>query len=100
MTISAGRNKIPQKIKYIVLIILTSLATLFFERVIEVIRTFNPYYDTEKVVEHAIDFIVNGKFRNSSDAIFFTTKVNGDIPHYWKICIMLKKEWNMRNLLK
>ena len=69
MTISAGRNKIPQKIKYIVLIILTSLATLFFERVIEVIRTFNPYYDTEKVVEHAIDFIVNGKFRNSSDDI-------------------------------
>ena len=79
MTISAGRNKIPQKIKYIVLIILTSLATLFFERVIEVIRTFNPYYDTEKVVEHAIDFIVNGKFRNSSDDIIFTTKVNGNI---------------------
>ena len=79
MTISAGRNKLPQKIKYIVLIILTSLATLFFERIIEVIRTFNPYYDTEKVVKHAIDFIVNGKFRNSSDDIIFTTKVNGNI---------------------
>ena len=79
MKISAGQNKLPQKIKYIILIILTSLATLFFERVIEVIRTFNPYYDTEKVIENAIDFIVNGKFRNSSDDIFFTTKVNGNV---------------------
>ena len=79
MKISAGCSKIPQKIKYIILIILTSLATLFCERVIEFIRTFNPYYDTEKVIENAIDFIVNGKFRNSSDDIFFTTKVNGNV---------------------
>ena len=79
MKISAGQNKLPQKIKYIILIILTSLATLFCERVIEFIRTFNPYYDTEKVIENAIDFIVNGKFRNSSDDIFFTTKVNGNV---------------------
>lgn len=79
MKISAGQNKLPQKIKYIILIILTSLATLFCERVIEFIRTFNPYYDTEKVIENSIDFIVNGKFRNSSDDIFFTTKVNGNV---------------------
>ena len=79
MKISARQNKLPQKIKYIILIILTSLATLFCERVIEFIRTFNPYYDTEKVIENAIDFIVNGKFRNSSDDIFFTTKVNGNV---------------------
>ena len=32
MKISAGCSKIPQKIKYIILIILTSLATLFCEK--------------------------------------------------------------------
>ena len=74
MKISAGCSKIPQKIKYIILIILTSITTLLFERVIEDVRTFNPYYDTEKVIENAIDFIVNGKFRNSSDDIFFYNK--------------------------
>lgn len=76
MTILVGFNKLNKKIKIIIFIVLVSCLTLLLERIIGFIRTFNPYYDLEKVVENSIDYIENKKFRNHSDDIIFTTKVN------------------------
>lgn len=76
MMISTGLNKLPQKIKYIIIILTTSILTLFFEQIINSLRTYNLFCDEEWLILNSVDYISNGKFKNSSDDICYAAKVD------------------------
>lgn len=75
-TILNGQNKMKQRTKYILIILLTILSTLIIERVIFFIYTYNPVISYEDAMNKVMERIENNDFAINDDSIVYSSKIN------------------------